>query len=103
MVIVWAWMAVVTQNPGLAFVLGLMIALVGGFFVLRGEGIVLLMLAGFILAWGLVDRSVTIAETVPTVAGEPVRIVALGDSFISGEGALEFCRRLARVGLLERA
>ncbi len=90
MVVVWAWMAVVTQNPGLAFVLGLMIALVGGFFVLRGEGIVLLMLAAYILAWGLVDRSVAVAESVPTVTGKPVQIVALGDSFISGEGALEF-------------
>ena len=86
MAIVWGWMAVVTQNPGLAFVLGLMIALVGGFFVLRGEGIVLLMLAGYILAWGLVDRSVPSVEAV----GEPVQVVALGDSFISGEGALEF-------------
>jgi hypothetical protein len=86
MAIVWGWMAVVTQNPGLAFVLGLMIALVGGFFILRGEGIVLLMLAGYILAWGLVDRSAPPVEAV----GEPVQIVALGDSFISGEGALKF-------------
>jgi hypothetical protein len=90
MAVVWAWMAYVMQNPGLAFVLGLMIALTGGFFVLRGEGIVLLMLAGYIIAWGLVDRSVTIAESVPAIDGEPVRIVALGDSFISGEGAPDF-------------
>lgn len=90
MAVVWGWMAYVLQNPGLAFVLGLMIALTGGFFVLRGEGIVLLMLAGYLLAWGLVDRSVTIAETVPTVTGKPVQIVALGDSFISGEGAPTF-------------
>lgn len=90
MAVVWGWMAYVLQNPGLAFVLGLMIALTGGFFVLRGEGIVLLMLAAYLLAWGLVDRSVTIAETVPTVTGKPVQIVALGDSFISGEGAPEF-------------
>lgn len=88
--VVWGWMAYVMQNPGLAFVLGLMIALTGGFLVLRGEGIVLLMLAGYVIAWGLVDRSVTIADTVPTVTGKPVQIVALGDSFISGEGAPEF-------------
>jgi hypothetical protein len=86
---VWLWMAMVTQNPGLAAVLGLMIALVGGFFVLRGEGIVLLMLAGYILAWGLVDRSVSLADA-PVVEGKPVQIVAVGDSFISGEGALKF-------------
>ncbi|MFW2335911.1 SGNH/GDSL hydrolase family protein, partial [Ilumatobacter sp.] len=90
MFVVWVWMAVVTQNPGLAFVMGLMIALAGGFFVLRGEGIVLLMMAGYIVAWGLVDRSVSLAEAVPVTEGEPVRIVALGDSFISGEGAPEF-------------
>ena len=90
MSVVWGWMWVVTQNPGLAFVMGLMIALAGGFFVLRGEGIVLLMLAGFVVAWGLVDRTVTLAEAAPVTDGAPVRIVALGDSFISGEGAPEF-------------
>lgn len=98
MAVVWGWMSYVMQNPGLAFVVGLMIALTGGFFVLRGEGIVLLMLAGYVLAWGLVDRSVTIAETVPTVTGKPVQIVALGDSFISGEGALEFFEGTNEVG-----
>ena len=58
---------------------------------LRGEGIVLLMLAGFVVAWGLVDRRSRLAEAAdrwPTV--HRLRIVALGDSFISGEGALEF-------------
>lgn len=98
MAVVWGWMSYVMQNPGLAFVVGLMISLTGGFFVLRGEGIVLLMLAGYVLAWGLVDRSVTIADTVPTVTGKPVQIVALGDSFISGEGALEFFEGTNEVG-----
>ena len=96
MSVVWGWMAVVTQNPGLAFVMGLMIALAGGFFVLRGEGIVLLMMAGYIIAWGLVDRSV--AETAPVADGEPVRVVALGDSFISGEGAPEFFEETNEAG-----
>ncbi len=88
-VAIWGWVAVVTQNPGLAFVFGLIIAVAGGFFVLRGEGIVLLMMVGYVLAWGLVERTSPAAEAAIDPGDRPT-IVALGDSFISGEGAAEF-------------
>ncbi|MDY7099976.1 MAG: GDSL-type esterase/lipase family protein, partial [Actinomycetota bacterium] len=63
------------------------LATVGAWFVFRGDGLVFLVLIGFVLAWALVDRST--GEIDELEAGTPA-VLAFGDSFISGEGAETF-------------
>jgi lysophospholipase L1-like esterase len=62
-----------------------LVAAIGAWFVFRGEALVAVLLLGFVLAWVLVDRNAT-EDRDPFPEGDRT-IVALGDSFISGEGA----------------
>lgn len=59
--------------------------LIGASFVMRGEGLLLVVLLGLGSVWVLFDRTdETPSNPNPAATG---RIVALGDSYISGEGA----------------
>lgn len=73
------WQAVVSILAILAF-------LVGSFFVLKGEGVVALVVVGALLGWVLVDRVAS-----PTSPESPRgTILVLGDSFVAGQGATKF-------------
>lgn len=60
----------------------------GIFFVLRGESIAFMVLLGFLVAWVFVDRT----EPADTRAQPEGAIVALGDSFSSGQGSDRYTR-----------
>jgi lysophospholipase L1-like esterase len=62
--------------------------LLGAFFVLRGEGLFILVLTAFVLLWTLHVRTLPPVESEP--GGDQPIVVALGDSFIAGQGAFEF-------------
>lgn len=69
-----------------AAILAVVAGTIGAFYVLRGEVVVTMLLFGALLAWVLVDRTdpeAPIGDTGPL-------LVAFGDSFTAGEGALEF-------------
>jgi uncharacterized membrane protein HdeD (DUF308 family)/lysophospholipase L1-like esterase len=71
-----------------ALVLAVFVALIGASFVMRGEAVLLVVLAGLAAVWVLVDRD---EDGSPNPNPEaPHRIVALGDSYISGEGSPSF-------------
>ena len=72
--------------PGLA-VAGV-IWLIGASFVLRGEGVIFVVLLGLASVWLLVDRSDESSSDPRPMA--TARILALGDSYISGEGSPSF-------------
>ncbi|MEM9653726.1 MAG: SGNH/GDSL hydrolase family protein, partial [Actinomycetota bacterium] len=72
----------------LALFATLVLAGIGAWFVFRGEALVAVLLLGFVLGWVLVDR-IADDPLSPTSGGEGT-IVALGDSYISGEGAPRF-------------
>ncbi|MFP5376421.1 MAG: GDSL-type esterase/lipase family protein [Acidimicrobiia bacterium] len=61
------------------------VALAGASFVMRGEGLLVVVVVGLVSVWVLLDRSDE-ASTDPN-PGAAGRIVALGDSYISGEGS----------------
>lgn len=72
--------------PGLA--MAAIVWLIGASFVMRGEGLLVVVLLGLASVWVLLDRSDEASSN--PVPGAPERIVALGDSYISGEGAPSF-------------
>jgi lysophospholipase L1-like esterase len=72
----------------LAATLVLLVVIVGAWFVLRGEGFIITVLVCGLVAWAVVDRNDDAAPP-PAADGAP-RIVGVGDSFISGEGAENF-------------
>ena len=73
------------------FVVGLVVVAAGSFVVWRGEGILIVVIVGFLVVWGVVDRTSGRNPDPAADAAGPTRyIVSLGDSFISGEGAREF-------------
>lgn len=92
----WIWTWQVVNGWQLGLVLALFVWGIGTWYVFRGEGIILILLVGFVAAWGLVDRNAD-EPADPNPAGE-VRLLALGDSFISGEGARTFLEGTNRVG-----
>ena len=80
----------------LAIVASVLVASVGAWFVLRGEGLVAIMLLGFVIIWGLTDRTTGLdPDPNPKAAS---RILVLGDSYISGEGALDYFEGTNDVG-----
>ncbi len=78
-------------------VAALVISGVGAWFVFRGEALIAVLLLGFLLAWVLVDR-ITDEPLDPTPEAGSSLVLALGDSFISGEGAADFFEGTNRVG-----
>jgi lysophospholipase L1-like esterase len=75
--------------PGwLPWVAGGLLAVVGASFVLRGEGFLAVVLIGFVLVWVLVNR--TDDARLDPNPGATERILSLGDSYSSGEGATAF-------------
>lgn len=91
---------VATQNLlrvwGISLLVSAVLIAGGMWFVFRGEGFVAIMVIGFVLLWALGDRATT-AENDPNPTAAS-RILALGDSFISGEGASEFFEGTNSVG-----
>jgi len=81
------WVGLTFDWRGLALVVAGIFVVVGAWFVFRGEGLVFLVLAGFVLVWALVERN---DDTIPSLAADTPAILAIGDSFISGEGADTF-------------
>jgi hypothetical protein len=78
-----AWRAF--DVPGWASMLTTFVVVVGAWFVFRGEGIIAVVIVGFVGVWGMADGYTSVA--VDPNPGAEVRLLALGDSFISGEGA----------------
>ncbi|MGH1490942.1 MAG: SGNH/GDSL hydrolase family protein [Acidimicrobiales bacterium] len=73
------------------------IGAVGAWFVFRGEALIAVLLLGFLLAWVLIDR-ITDEPLDPTPEAGSSLVLALGDSFISGEGAADFFEGTNQVG-----
>lgn len=69
-----------------AAILAVVAGTIGAFYVLRGEVVVTLLMLGALLAWVLVDRT----DDEPPIGDSGPLLVAFGDSFTAGEGALEF-------------
>jgi hypothetical protein len=92
----WAVSVWVFGSVGPATVLTVVVAVVGAWFVWRGEGIILVVFIGFIAVWGMTDAASSAALD-PNPEAD-VRILALGDSFISGEGADEYFPGTNQVG-----
>lgn len=69
-----------------ALILAVVAGTIGAFYVLRGEVVVTMLMVGALLAWVLVDRT----DDEPPVGDDGPLLVAFGDSFTAGEGALEF-------------
>lgn len=69
-------------------VVALVVAAVGAWFVFRGEALIAVLLLGFIVGWVLVDR--TSEEPLDPYRGSQLMVLAVGDSYISGEGAPRF-------------
>lgn len=81
----WVSLWSVAQQPfwlGTATAIGLFS--MGAAFVWRGESVLLVLLCGFLVVWVTIDRTEPPLEDPPD--GAP-RIVAIGDSFMSGDGA----------------
>lgn len=79
-----------------ALAIALLIALIGASFVMRGEGLLLVVAVGFASVWVLLDRSEKIPTNPNPTAAD--RIVAFGDSYISGEGAATYFQGTNRKG-----
>lgn len=75
-----------TSEVGVGFAVAIVLGLVGAFVVWRGESVFVVVLLGVVAVSGTVDRSVA---GPPEVGAGPV-LAALGDSYISGEGAPRF-------------
>jgi len=82
--------------PGWAWVLTVVVLVVSAWFVFRGEGIIAVVLVGFVAVWAMADGYSTAAAD-PHPAGD-VRLLALGDSFMSGEGADTYLDGTNQVG-----
>lgn len=81
-----------TQNllptwPAMAAAIVTVALVVGAFFVFRGEAVMGILMLGFVLTWAYQDT--TISSDSVDFADSPT-IIALGDSFTSGEGGDEF-------------
>ncbi len=89
-------MAQAARVWGIALLVGLVLVLIGAWFVLRGEGLMAMVLAALLVLWGMGDRTEPLeSDPNPTAAS---RLLALGDSFISGEGAQEYFAGTNQVG-----
>jgi lysophospholipase L1-like esterase len=91
----FVWMWLVVGGAGVALVLTVLVVIIGTWFVFRGEAFIAVVLIGGVTAWALVDRN-DATSAVP--ADAPQRIIGLGDSFISGEGAENFLRGTNTLG-----
>lgn len=80
---------VVGRSAGFLLFLVATAALGGAWIVMRGATVFIAVLGGFVLVWGLFSNVVADDATGPSRDGS-VSVVALGDSFISGEGAQRF-------------
>lgn len=89
-----AWSAL--DVPGWASMLTVIVLVVGAWFVFRGEGIIAVVLVGFVAVWGMADGYSPLPAD-PNPAAD-VRVLALGDSFISGEGADRYLDGTNQVG-----
>ncbi|MGI9594659.1 MAG: GDSL-type esterase/lipase family protein [Acidimicrobiales bacterium] len=84
------------QSDLMAWTIALGLAGFGWSIVRGGEGVVIGVLIGFVLVWSLVGRTTDdLPDPHPDANG---RIVALGDSYMSGEGATEFFAGTDQVG-----
>lgn len=61
-------------------------ALLGAFFVLRGEGGFIVLLIGFAVMWTLVDRD----DAVQELDSQGGVVIGFGDSYMAGQGATSF-------------
>ncbi|NOX29476.1 MAG: hypothetical protein GXP35_05430, partial [Actinobacteria bacterium] len=87
---------VVMDDAGVSLVIAVTAGAIGAWFVFRGEGIIAIVLIGFVVVWGIADRTTeTALDPNPDAQS---RILALGDSFMSGEGAPEFFPGTNRAG-----
>lgn len=82
------WASGVANVDGLGRFVALLVWGIGTWYVFRGEGIVLLLIVGWIAVWGLADRTADAPADPHDDASQ--HILAIGDSFMSGEGANEF-------------
>lgn len=82
-------LAVVGDWKAMAAVVVVVVAATGAWFVFRGEGLIVLGLAVFVVVWALHDRS---TQDLVEFNDRETRggLLALGDSFMSGEGAADF-------------
>lgn len=71
----------------LTVVVSVVLLVVGAWFVFRGEGFVALVLVASVMIWVVHDRN---ADPPAVADGSRPVVVALGDSFMSGEGARTF-------------
>ncbi|HWL41829.1 MAG TPA: GDSL-type esterase/lipase family protein [Ilumatobacter sp.] len=92
----WAWTGHVLGVYGWAALLVAFVGVVGAWFVFRGEGIIAVVMVGALGLWGLAPGYSNAAPD-PTPDGE-VRMLVLGDSFISGEGARTYLEGTNQVG-----
>lgn len=86
--LLWWWTTSIVNGWQIGAFIALLTWGIGTWYVFRGEGIVLILLVGFVATWGLVDR-VADADAVVNPDAD-IQVLAIGDSFISGEGAREF-------------
>ncbi|MDG2112679.1 MAG: GDSL-type esterase/lipase family protein, partial [Actinomycetota bacterium] len=86
---VGVWLVVGLVGDWFSFIMVVTLSLVasGMWFVFRGEGLVFLVLAGFVLVWALQERN---GDTLPILPEGTQGVLAFGDSFMSGEGAPTF-------------
>lgn len=92
----WWWTGSVLGERGWAALLVAFIGVVGAWFVFRGEAVIAVVLVGALGLWGLAPGySKAPADPHPDA---DVRLLVLGDSFISGEGADAYLRGTNQVG-----
>ena len=75
---------------GLALVICVMLVGLGAWFVFKGEALVFLALLTFVVPWAMQDRVTAPAEVEMPQTSDRGAILAIGDSFMSGEGAKRF-------------
>lgn len=90
LVVLSTWATLVTRGSQpllIGSAIAVAIAALGAAFVWRGEFVLTALLLGFLVVWVSLDRT---GSYEPPVGSTDGRIVALGDSYISGEGARTF-------------
>lgn len=92
----WAWAGSALGVFGWASLIAAFIGVVGAWFVFRGEAIIAVVIIGALGLWGL-EPGYSPFPADPTPDGE-VRMLVLGDSFISGEGATTYLEGTNQVG-----